>query len=105
MGFSSMVCVWCLMDDSEDIMYEHFILLKGCSRGYFTNGNIKQVRRTHAKLLHNIYGDLSYLWKVDPTHERIIEAGYFAASYMETWYKIGLSVTPKAHIVEHHDLY
>ena len=33
------VCVRRLMADSEDIIHEFFILLKGCSRGYITNKN------------------------------------------------------------------
>ena len=56
----------------------------------------------HAKLLCKIDGDFSCLSKVDPTRERIIQSGYFVAAYMDTWNKLGLSVTPKEHIFEDH---
>ena len=77
MGVSSMVCVLGVVADSEDRILELFILLKGFSRGYVTNGNSERVCRTHAKLLHQIDGDFSCLRKVDPTHGRIREAGAF----------------------------
>ena len=34
----------------------------------------------------------------------IREAGYFVAVSMDTWRKLGLSVTPKAHIFEYHSV-
>ena len=96
------VCVRRLMADSEDIIHELFILLKGYSRGYVTDEKSEQVCRTHAKLLHQIYGVVSCLRKFDPTYESIIEKGYFVADSMKTWRKPGLSVTQKEHIFEDH---
>ena len=90
------------MYDSEDIMHELFILLKGCSRSYVTDENVKQVCITHAKILCQIDGYFSCLWKVDPTLERIREAGSFVVASMETCRQIWLSVTPKSHISEDH---
>ena len=90
------------MTDSEYIMHAIFILLKGCSRGYATDENSKQVCRTHAKLLPNIYCVFSLLWKYGPTRDSIGELGDFFAASVETWYKILLSVTPKVHVFEYH---
>ena len=53
-------------------MYEIFILLKGCSRGYVTDKNVKQVCRKNVKLLRRLYGVLSCLLQVNPTHYMII---------------------------------
>ena len=78
------MCVRRLIADSEDIIPENFILLKGCSRGYVTNENVEQVCRTHAKLLRQMYGAFSCLRKVDPSRERIREAGAFVAASMKT---------------------
>ena len=66
------VCVRRLMDDSEDIIHENFILLKGCSRCYVTNENAEHVCITHAKLIHQLDGAFSCLRQVEPTHERTI---------------------------------
>ena len=90
------------MDDSEDKIHGIFILLKGCIRGYVTDENSEQVWITHAKILRQLYVAFSCLWQVDRTCERIIEAGSSVAASMKTWRKIGLSVTPKAHIFEDH---
>ena len=53
------VCVRCLTADSEGIIHEIFISLKGFSRGYFTDENYEHVCRTHAKLLCCIDGAFS----------------------------------------------
>ena len=88
------------MYDSEDIIHEIFILLKGCSIGYVTDENFEQVCITHAKLLCHIDSDFSFLLQVDPTRDRIREAEAFVFDSMKTWHKIGLSVKPKAHILK-----
>ena len=54
------------------------------------------------KLLHQIDGAFSCLRKLDPTRDRIREAGYFVAASTKTWGNLGISVTPKAHIFEDH---
>ena len=76
--------------------------MKGCSSGYVTNENSKQVCRTHAKLLCQIYDAFPLLGKVDPTCDSIREAGSFFAASMKTWRKLGLSVTQKSHTFEDH---
>ena len=78
------------------------VIKKGFSRGYVTDENIKQVCRTFAKLLCQIDGAFSCLRKVEPTRERIREAGNFVSAFMKTWRKLGLSVTPKSNIFEYH---
>ena len=83
------------MDNFEDIINEMFILLKGCSRGYVIDKNIKQVCRTRAKLISQINGAFSCIIQVEPTFESIREAGSFAASSIDTSRKLELSVTPK----------
>ena len=93
------VCVRRLMAESEDIIQKK---LKGCSRGYVTNENIKQVFITHAKLLHHLDAAFSCLQKFYPTCERIIEAGEFVVATMKTWRKLVLSVAPKPHIFDDH---
>ena len=42
------------MDDSEVIMHQLFILMKGRSRGYVANENAKKLCITYAKLLCHI---------------------------------------------------
>ena len=69
------MCVRRLMTDSEDIINGKFILMKGCSRGYVTDENVKQVCITNAKLLCQFVDALSCLHQVDPTHDSIREAG------------------------------
>ena len=64
------------MADSEDIIHGNFILLKGCSRGYVTDENVKQVCITYAKLIRQIDDALSCLHQVDPTYESIREAAF-----------------------------
>ena len=98
------ICVRRLVADSEDIIHTHFIFSKGPSIGYVTNENIERVCRIHAKLLHQLDGAFSLLRKIDPTHEKIREAGDFFYASMEICYKLGLSVTPKAHIFEDHSV-
>ena len=38
-----------LMADSKDIIHNFFIFLKGCSRSYVTDENVKKVCITHEK--------------------------------------------------------
>ena len=61
-----------------------------------------KVCREHAKLLCWFDDVFSCLCQVDPTRERIREAGNFFSASMKTSRKIGLSVTQKSHISEHH---
>ena len=65
------MCVRRLMAESEDIIHEIIILLKGCSKGYVTDENVEQVCRTNAKLLRKLGGAFSCLQKFDPTRESI----------------------------------
>ena len=81
-------------------MHENFILLKGCSIGYITGENVKQVCTTHVKLLPQLIGAFLCLRQVDPTCQRIIEAVYFVDASTKAWFNLVLSVTPKAYIFE-----
>ena len=42
--------------------------------------------------------------QVDPTRERIMEEGAFVDASTKTWCNLGLSVTPKAHTFEDHEI-
>ena len=103
-GQINVVYVRRLMADSEDIINEFSILFNGCSRGYVTYENVQQVLRTHAKLLHQLDGAFSCLRQVEPTRDRIRYAGSFVADSTKTWRNLGLSVTPKAHNFEYHEI-
>ena len=54
------------------------------------------------KLLRQIDDAFSFLRQVDPTLERIREAGYFVAACTKTWHNIIISFKLKAHIIEDH---
>ena len=85
------------MADYEDTIHDYF---KGCSRGYVTDENFKEVCRKQAEILRQLDGSSSCSQQVDPTHDRIREAGALVAASTKTWHKLGHSVTPKAHIFE-----
>ena len=55
------------MAESEDIMSENFILLKGCSRGYDIDKNVEKLCLTHSKTVCQTDDAFLCLRKFDST--------------------------------------
>lgn len=98
------VCIRRLMADATKIIDLIKDLLLTESKGHVSNETIAKVCDDHAKLLTCLDGAFSALRKEDPTFADIEKAKQLVLKSMERWRAMGLSVTPKAHVLEVHSV-
>lgn len=96
------VCVRRLMADCEEILEEIAKLLKAESKGHVLNEDIDKICKDHALLLRRIDMAISGFRKQNPTEASIEKTERAIKASMALLRKLGLSVTPKAYVLEDH---